>query len=352
MSLPIRTTDDDVMAMCSYLATKPTGATLREAAAVVDKKVLDGRKLSALKCWSLIDEADGRVKLTELGRRIAKDKGARRSEVFREIIGAVPPYRASVERAVHSQEFSVSATEVAAHWHEHFRDEASANDKILNDQAVCFFQIAEAADLGKIVIGRRGQPTRFEFDPEMANRFITEESDLSLQTLDLVTKPAKAPSNENGSTPHSVLAGSEETRNIKRVFITHGKNHKILTQVKELVIFGKFEPIVAQEHETTAHPVPEKVINDMRSCQAAVIHVAGEGTVRGKDGKERPHINENVLIEIGASMALYGRNFILLVEEGLDLPSNLQGLYQCRYVGEELNMEATMKILKTFNEFV
>ena len=62
-------------------------------------------------------------------------------------------------------------------------------------------------------------------------------------------------------------------------------------------------------------------------------------------------LNENVLIEIGAAMALYGRNFILLVEEGMELPSNLQGLYECRYQGDELSMSATMKLLKVFNEF-
>jgi predicted nucleotide-binding protein len=59
-----------------------------------------------------------------------------------------------------------------------------------------------------------------------------------------------------------------------------------------------------------------------------------------------------VLIEIGAAMALYpGYKFILLVEEGLQLPSNLQGLYECRYTGGELSGGATMKLLKDFNEF-
>ena len=61
-------------------------------------------------------------------------------------------------------------------------------------------------------------------------------------------------------------------------------------------------------------------------------------------------INPNVLIEIGAAMALYGRNFILLVPEGVDLPSNLQGLYRCDYQGNKLDYDATMKLLKAFND--
>lgn len=50
-------------------------------------------------------------------------------------------------------------------------------------------------------------------------------------------------------------------------------------------------------------------------------------------------------------MALYGRRFILLVEKGVSLPSNLQGLYEVRYEGAKLDYEATMKLLRAFNEF-
>ncbi len=109
---------------------------------------------------------------------------------------------------------------------------------------------------------------------------------------------------------------------------------------------------MAQERETTAKPVPEKVFDEMRRCRAAVIHVAVDDVIIDKDGKEHPQINGNVLIEIGAAMGLYpGYKFILLVEEGLKLPSNLQGLYECRYSGSELTSGATMKLLKAFNEF-
>lgn len=68
-------------------------------------------------------------------------------------------------------------------------------------------------------------------------------------------------------------------------------------------------------------------------------------------GNEHQMLNPNVLIEIGAAMALYGRNFILLVQEGVTLPSNLQGLYEVRYSGDELDRVATMKLLRAFNEF-
>ena len=104
------------------------------------------------------------------------------------------------------------------------------------------------------------------------------------------------------------------------VFITHGKNRDILDQVKTLVEFGRFEPVVAVERETSAKPVPQKVMDDMRKCRAAVIHVDVDGVLLDGDGNEVPQINSNVLIEIGAAMALYREKFILLVEEGSRSP--------------------------------
>lgn len=136
-----------------------------------------------------------------------------------------------------------------------------------------------------------------------------------------------------------------------RVFITHGKQRAIVGQIKELLTFGSFEPVVSVERESTAIPVPEKVFEDMRSCGAGVLHVGAEGKYLDKDGIEHAKLNDNVLIEIGAAMALYGKRMILLVEKGVALPSNLQGLYRCEFEGDKLDYESTMKLLKTFSQF-
>jgi hypothetical protein len=136
-----------------------------------------------------------------------------------------------------------------------------------------------------------------------------------------------------------------------RVFITHGKNKAVVEQIKEILIYGKFEPVVSVERESTAKPVPDKVLGDMRGCYAAVVHVGAEQVLTDDKGAEHRILNPNVLIEIGAAMALFGRRFVLLVEKGVTMPSNLQGLYEVRYEGGVLDHEATMKLLKSFNEF-
>jgi len=139
--------------------------------------------------------------------------------------------------------------------------------------------------------------------------------------------------------------------NNTRVFISHGKNKQIVEQLKEIILFGKYEPIISVERESTSKPVPEKVLDDMRSCFASVIIINSEEELTDQHGCKRKKINDNVLIEIGAALALYHHNNILLVQKGIDLPSNLQGLYRCEFEGDTLDMEATIKLLKGFNEF-
>ena len=269
----------------------------------------------------------------------------------------MPPYKGIVERVGHRREESITAAEVAGHWHDHFKGEVSESEKTLNDQAVCFFQIAQGADLGNLIVGRKGRQTRFDFDDD-AVRLLVNGTTASTQVNDpQIDSPIESDEVieevdvEEGDLDLQETESATNETGGNRVFITHGKNRKILNQVREIVTFGKFEPVVAMEHETAAQPVPMKVMGDMRKCRAAVIHVSAERILHDEEGKEVPQINENVLIEIGAAMALYGDKFVLLVEEGVELPSNLRGLYECRYKGDELNMPATMKLLKAFNEF-
>ncbi len=110
------------------------------------------------------------------------------------------------------------------------------------------------------------------------------------------------------------------------------------------------EPVVSVEKQSVSKPVPEKVMDDMRSSGAAIIHVDAEQKIIDKDGNEHVVLNPNVLIEIGAAMAFYGRRFILLVRDEVKLPSNLQGLFEVRYSGETLDANATIKLLEAIKD--
>jgi predicted nucleotide-binding protein len=166
-----------------------------------------------------------------------------------------------------------------------------------------------------------------------------------------ITQFAESLSKKFDQTQPAVPAVLTEIPKTNRVFVSHGKNKLILAQLKDIIRYGKYEPIISIERESTSKPVPEKVLDDMRSCFAGVILISTEEELTDQDGRKRKKINDNVLIEIGAALALYRRNNILLVQKGIELPSNLQGLYRCEYEGDTLDMEATIKLLRGFNDF-
>lgn len=352
MALPVRISLEDIDAVCGYLVTKPTGATTPEAKAVLDKKHLDGRKLAGLRSWRLIEDGDGRLRITELGRTAVKESGAFRHQALQQVIRESSPYLAVVERAAHRGDGSFTANDVASFWFEHFRSESSDLEQTLNLQALSFFQLAQGADLGSLVIGRRGNPTRFEFDSAAVQAFVTQAE--APQVGNSIEQSVMVESTPSGETASALGKGSlvqDHPADNRRMFITHGKDKSILEQLKQLVSYGKFEPVIAVEHETGAVPVPEKFMSDMRTCASALIHVSADRLYNTLDGDTVRLINENVLIEIGAAMALYGEKFVLLVEEDIELPSNLQGLYTCRYEGNELTWGAGMKLLEALSTF-
>jgi hypothetical protein len=343
MQLPFQAGLADIEAICGYLITKPAGATPAE---VINQKVFDRRKLSAMKFWGLIEDAGTKLRLSERGLRIARDNGANRAAALLEVVASISPYAAVIAHAVHRNEMIILATDVAAYWQRHFSIHVRLG--ILNHQTVCFFRVAESADLGCLVVGRKGHQTRFE---------LAEDAALALVHRAKVATSQLAPATEDielgeefETWEHGGSASEKSFRRGNRVFVSRRMSKKLAQQVKELVAFGKFEPVVADDR-TSAAPFLHNLMEEMRGCSTAVIHVGRDGLLLDGDRNDEPRVNGELLIEIAAATALYGRDFILLVEEGVKLPSNLQGFCECRYSGGELNMPTAMGLFKAFNDF-
>ncbi len=342
MALPIRTTLEDIQAVCSYLAKKPTGATLKEAKAVLDVKHLDGRKLTALRFWGLI-EGDERLKLTARGREAIRDHGAKQIQVLAEVTHSIEPYRAIIERAAHRGDKSMTALDVAAHWHEHFLGEVSENEKILNDQAVCFFQLASGAGLGELVIGRRGSPTRFEFDTDAVITF--SEGKLG----ELETPPRDRPgAEETGDVvPEAIekTPASEEPTLGQGIFIAHGRDKKPLEQLKRILNQFKVPYKVAVDEPNLGRPIGEKVREVMQSCNCAILLFTADEEFLNKERETVWRPSENVVYELGATSYLYGNRIVILKEDGVDFPTNFRDLGYISFGKDQLEAKS-MDVLK------
>src|SRR5262245_49934737 len=223
MPLPIQADLADIEAICGYLLTKPAGVTPAE---VINEKGFDPRKLSALKFWGLIEDAGTKLRLSERGLLVARDNGARRVAALRQVVAAIPAYASVIARSVHNNATIVMSAEVAAYWHRHFR--AYTQFGILNYQIVCFFRLAEAADLGRLVVGRKGQQTRFELAEADARAFVELTTSRWAEGADDGFRAEETPTRDLGA-----LKLRTPSRG-NRVFITGRMGGKIMEQVREL----------------------------------------------------------------------------------------------------------------------
>jgi len=346
MELPIRTTLDDVTDVCGYLATKPTGATIKEAKAVLDSKRLDGRKLRALKFWGLIAEEDGgRLKLTSSGRELVRGE-PHLSRILLEVIRGTPPYAAIIERAAHRHEDSLTTTEVAAHWHDHFRQDVSDNDKILNDQVVCFFHLAAGASLGTLIPGRRGTPTRFSFSAEALGSFVRGSIAPKSGTEDITRLTARGELGETGLLEPEEARAPTPVRPLgQAIFIGHGKNKKPLEQLKKVLDQFKIPYKVAVEEPNLGRPISGKVREVMQSCNCAILIFTADEQFTDASGKSIHRPSENVVYELGAAGYLYDQRIVIMKEEGVDFPANFRDLGYIAFEKDGLGAKA-LDILK------
>lgn len=174
-----------------------------------------------------------------------------------------------------------------------------------------------------------------------------EDDDDEMVDIDAPVVPTMTPPAMQTPAAPAVPAAPPNTN----VFISHGKNRELVEHLKKVVGYSKLTPIVSVEITDTSKPVPQKVLEEMRSCFGGIVHVRSEGEWTDSDGKTHPKINDNVLIEIGAAMAIYKDNFILLAEKDVTLPSNLQGLFVCKYEGATMDGDATMRLLEGLSKF-
>jgi hypothetical protein len=90
-----------------------------------------------------------------------------------------------------------------------------------------------------LIVGRKGQPTRFEFDE--ARTFV----DGSEAPVDA---PVAEPMHLNGEdvSATKLTAVAPLVALINRIFVTHGKKTKILEQIKRTITSVGLEPVGAR----------------------------------------------------------------------------------------------------------
>lgn len=357
MALPVKTTVEDIEVICNYLSTKPTGATVKEAKGIIDAKHLDPRKVSALKAWNLIEEVGGKLKVTTAGRSHARGSKEERQKSLRRVVETCTPYSAIVERAAHRpQEESVNAVDVASHWHEHFSGEVGQSDETLNDQAICFLNVAQGAGLGTLILGRKGNPTRFDWDRPTVAGFIGDHADGETEGEEVQAREEQddmgvaSDSGSGAGTKPAADAGQGTVVQDKPVlgqaiFLAHGKNKTALDQLKKILSQFNIPFKVAVDEPNLGRPISSKVRETMQLCNCAILIFTADEKFIDKDSNEIWRPSENVVYELGACSYLYGDRVVIIKEDKVLFPSNFQNIGYISFSDGGLDAKA-MDIVK------
>lgn len=353
MSLPIRATLDDVNQTCAYLASKPTGANLNDIASVVGEKLADVRRISALQSWGLVAaQDDGKYKVTDDGRRCTKGE-AEKAAVLQAVIRRIPAYLAVVERAAHRREDALTSNEVGAHWHGHFKDDVGDSEEQLKAQTNSFFQIAEGAGLGTMIIGRRGAETRFSFNADALSAFVAGQSGHVAAPVarPVPAKPAEANAESGVAIPTTPAPAEDASTPLPRkttgqgIFIAHGKNKKPLEQLKKVLDQFRIPYKVATEEPNLGRPISAKVREIMEACNCAILIFTADEEFKTAKGETIWRPTENVVYELGASGYLYDNRLVIMKEESVTFPSNFRDIGYISFEKDQLEAKA-MDVLK------
>ncbi|MBT3402036.1 MAG: hypothetical protein HN420_18850, partial [Rhodospirillaceae bacterium] len=322
----------------------------------VDSKHVDPRKLTAYQFWAIVSDEGGLLRLADRGREFSRATEAEKPAIYRQIINETRAYRIACEWIYHAKLDEVTNVEVAAHWHEHCSDElGTESEKTMRYQVASFFHLAQSAGFGTQILGRRGASTRLTIDTDGLASFITGEVAESAAAAGL---DGDVGGTENGTGEQEEPDRTREDGDLPpaapepakpKVFISHSANMDIVDQLKTMLDLAETDYEVAVEEESAAIPVPDKVMEAMRRCTAAVICVtADEANKRDDDSYD---VNPNVLIEIGSAFVLYERRVVLVWDRRVVVPSNLQGLYRCQFEGDELAWSSGMKLMAAVAKF-
>jgi hypothetical protein len=352
-ALPVLATAGDVRELVQHLKRKPAGVSVVEALAGVKRRVFEPRKVAAYEAWGLVVRAGDRLHLSAFGHEFAA-RLEPATEAFRALLAQTESYRAALAW-IHEENLElVTHADLTSFWQE--RDDAALADgeKISEACAVSFFHLCQAAELGTMTTGKRGQPSRLRVEREELARFI-EERRHEAHAAGLVPP----------QTPNAVEAGLEEgvvgtlavepasTRGGAHRRVTPGKLRVLVSGSDKACALAQIETALeladvefrTVERRRGAHAlISDEAMRAMRECEAALFIITNADFCETE-------FDHSLFIEIVAAYALYEGRVLLLCEERLSLPAQLDELTRMSFGGDELTWNEGIRLARAVKEF-
>lgn len=129
-------------------------------------------------------------------------------------------------------------------------------------------------------------------------------------------------------TDSEVLKPSEAKQyNYSKVFIAHGHNEGLKESVARLLEKQGIEAIILHEQPNQGRTIIEKFENYSDVGAAICLFTSDDDGKSKKEEALNPRARQNVVFEAGFFMGRLGRErTIILAEQGVELPSDMQGI--------------------------
>ena len=134
---------------------------------------------------------------------------------------------------------------------------------------------------------------------------------------------------EKAAMPKTLSEQSNIMDNNKNVFIVHGHNKELRTEVKNVLHELKLKPIVLSEQPNKRKTIIDKFEEQSKNANYAIILLTADDKGKPKNSSKRYKLRarQNVIFEMGYFMARLESNIFLLIEdENMELPSDIQGI--------------------------
>jgi hypothetical protein len=341
-ALPVLATPGDLREAVQYLKRKPTGVSLVEALADAKRRVFEPRKVAAYEAWGVVARRGERLSLTRRGREFARTLEPE-TRAYRALLDSNPLYRAALAWIDRQGLELVTYSDVAAYLKEEFGPLlASAGPKGAEEGVVCFFHLCQAAELGTLTIGKRGQPARMRVEREGLEEYVAGRA---------ADQPTPSPRAEADGP-----AGDEEefgdSQSGRCLFISYGgQPAHLVAQIQTVFELAGIKSHASERapHDGSAVLVTDEAAEVMRRCDAALVLLSKEDC--GPDESGAYAVSQRVLVEIGAASVLYERRVLLLVEGPAELPAGLASLPHVTFGEGGLTWEVGIELLKAVRGF-
>ncbi len=339
--LPILATANDVRELVQFLKKRPFGVSISDISQPIKKRVFFPKKVAAYEYWRLVTRSGEHLKLSQLGWEFARSLEPE-ARIYRTLLSETPAYVEVLAWTLDQRIDVIAHTDVVSFWEEHCPEFLlHADGKTAFATAVCFFHLCQAAELGTMTIGKRGQPARFRILRDELSTYLEQRLQQdSIGNTSLV--------NHDGVDRSISLRRKEQSlqTNSRRILISQGNSEETSKRIIELVNLEGISCDVVVRATESHGLISRTTVEVMRRCDSCVI------LITHTDFETPETLITTLRSEINAASVLYDGRVLLISPKSVRVPTSLTDVNWCEFDEAEITWESAVCLMKKLKEFV